>query len=257
MLLMTLSGLPCLAQQDSGRFTWPEGKQFALSLSFDDARLSQVEGGTALLDSFGVKATFFVVPAQVAERLEGWKKAVANGHEIGNHTLTHPCSGNYPFARHKALENYTLKKMRADIIEANKEIERLLGVPAKVFAYPCGQTFVGRGAKTRSYVPLVAKTFLAGRTYRDKTPNDPGFSDFAQLTGIDMDELDFTAILPILERARENHQWVILGGHEMGESGYQTTRFSMLKQLMEYAANPANGVWLAPVGTVAEYIQRK
>jgi hypothetical protein len=116
---------------------------------------------------------------------------------------------------------------------------------------------VGRGAKTKSYVPLVAKIFHAGRTYRDKTPNDPGFSDFAQLTGIDMDELDFSAILPILERAKANRQWVILGGHEMGESGYQTTRLSMLKQLIEYAANPANGVWLAPVGEVAEYIQGK
>lgn len=245
------------AQQNGATFAWPAGKQFALSLSFDDARLSQVEGGTALLDSFGVKATFFVVPAQVAERLQGWKEAVANGHEIGNHTLTHPCSGNYAFARHKALENYTRKGIRREMVRANDEIKRLLGVTPKVFAYPCGQTFVGRGSTTKSYVPLVAKIFLTGRTYRDKIPNDPSFSDFAQLTGIDMDEIDFEDILPILEHAKTNHQWVILGGHEMGKSGYQTTRLSMLKQLMKYAADPANGVWIAPVGKVAEYILKE
>lgn len=244
-----------LAQQNPASFKWPEGKQFAVSLSFDDARLSQVEGGTAMLDSFGVKATFFVVPAQVAERLEGWKDAVANGHEIGNHTLTHPCSGNYPFARHKALENYSRKEIRQEMVKANEEIKKLLGVTARVFAYPCGQTFVGRGSRTKSYVPLVARIFLAGRTYRDKTPNDPLFSDFAQLTGIDMDETDFKNIRPILERAKTNHQWIVLGGHEMGESGYQTTRLSMLRELMKFAADPANGVWLAPVGTVAEYVQ--
>jgi hypothetical protein len=29
----------------------------------------------------------------------------------------------------------------------------------------------------------------------------------------------------------------------------------MLKALLEYARNPANGVWMAPVGTIAKYIQ--
>ena len=75
---------------------WPNGKQVAISLTFDDARDSQVEGGTALLDQFGVKGTFYVVPGAVERKLEGWKRAAANGHEIGNHSLKHPCSGNFP-----------------------------------------------------------------------------------------------------------------------------------------------------------------
>jgi hypothetical protein len=41
-------------------FEWPNGKKAAISLSFDDGRSSQVQGGTALLDQFGVKATFYV-----------------------------------------------------------------------------------------------------------------------------------------------------------------------------------------------------
>jgi hypothetical protein len=43
----------------------------------------------------------------------------------------------------------------------------------------------------------------------------------------------------------------------MGESGQQTTRLTMLKKLLEYAKNPANEVWIAPVGTVAKYIQKQ
>ena len=246
-----------LAQNNSETFSWPDGKTMALSLSFDDARLSQVEGGTALLDEYGIKATFFVVPAQVKERLEGWKKAVAQGHEIGNHTLSHPCSGNYPWARQKALENYTLKTIRDEMDACNEQIEKLLGVRPTLFAYPCGHTYVGRGENTKSYVPVVAKLFFAGRTYRDNISNDPAFCDLSQLTGIDMDEKDFDKIVPLLERARQNGHWLILGGHEMGESGHQTTRLSMLKQLLKYAADPSNGVWIAPVGTVAQYVSKQ
>jgi peptidoglycan/xylan/chitin deacetylase (PgdA/CDA1 family) len=242
------------AQEKPQTFAWPDGKTIALSLSFDDARLSQFYGGTALLDEYGVKATFFVVPAQVEERLKGWKEAVANGHEIGNHTLTHPCSGNYPWSRNKALEYYTLKAMRNEMKACNRQIEELLGVQPTLFAYPCGHTYVGRGTNTRSYVPLVATLFFAARTYRDNISNDPTLCDLSQLTGIDMDGKDFDEILQLIERAQQHHHWLILGGHEIGTSGHQTTRMDMLRALIEYARDPANGVWLAPIGEVAQYV---
>jgi peptidoglycan-N-acetylglucosamine deacetylase len=108
-------------------FPWPNGKRVAVSLSFDDARLSQIDTGLALLKDHHVKATFFVQPENVRQRLEGWKQAVADGHEIGNHSQTHPCTGNYAFSRHNALEDYTLTVMAAQLDEANADIESLLG----------------------------------------------------------------------------------------------------------------------------------
>ncbi len=246
-----------LAQQAETTFAWPEGKKIALSLSFDDARASQVDAGTTLLDQFGVKGTFYVVPNSVKQRLEGWKKAVANGHEIGNHSFNHPCTGNFPWSRQKAIENYTLKQMRNELILANKGIKELLGVEAEVFAYPCGQTYIGRGDNTKSYVPVVSKLFLSGRGWLDEGPNAPQFCDLAQLTGMEMDGKDFEQILPLIENAKKSGAWLVLAGHEMGASGNQTTRLSMLKKLIEYAQNPANGIWIAPVGTVAKYIKRQ
>src|SRR5687767_63107 len=245
--------------QSHHSFAWPNGKQVAISLTFDDARESQVEGGTALLDQFGVKGTFYVVPAAVERKLEGWKKAAANGHEIGNHSLKHPCSGNFPWAREKALENYSVEQIREELIEANKQIQNLLGVECNVFAYPCGQTFVGRGKETKSYVPVIADIFFTGRGSLDEGPNDPQFCDFAQLTRIESDGKDFEQILPLIESAKKNKQWLVLAGHEMNETGTQTTRLSMLKKLLEYAQDPTHGIWIAPVGTVAKYIkdQRK
>lgn len=267
--LMTLNSFPglfilavimlvsktALAQHATTDFSWPRGKRAAVSLTFDDARMSQVDAGTALLDQYGIKATFFVVPSSVEQRIDGWKKATASGHEIGNHSLNHPCTGNFPWARQKALEDYTLEKMRNELMEANKQVEELLGVKPEVFAYPCGQTFVGRGTHTKSYVPLVAELFTVGRGWLDEGPNDPAFCDMAQLTGMEMDEKYFEQILPLLEAAKEKGQWLVLAGHEMGESGRQTTRLAMLKKLLEYAQDPASEIWIAPVGTVAKYIQ--
>lgn len=238
---------------------WPDGKKVALSLSFDDARLTNVDKGTVLLDQYGVKATFFVVPSAVKKRLEGWKKAVASGHEMGNHSVNHPCSGNFTWSREKALEDYTAEKMRAELVEANKQVKELLGVTPEVFAYPCGQMFMGRGRNTKSYVPVVDELFISGRGWRNEAPNDPAYCDMAQIYGMEMDGKDFGEIKELIETARKTGQWLVLAGHETSESGGQTTRLAMLKQLCEYAKDPANGVWIAPIGTVAKHVlkQRK
>jgi peptidoglycan-N-acetylglucosamine deacetylase len=197
------------------------------------------------------------MPSAVQQRLEGWKKAVASGHEIGNHSLNHPCTGNFSWARHRALEDYTVKQMQKELIAANDSLYEWLGLRPQQFAYPCGQTFVGRAKRTKSYVPLIAKLFATGRTWLNEGPNDPAFCDFAQLTGMEMDGKDFGQVLPLLKEAKANGKWLVLAGHEMGDSGLQTTRLPMLKDLIEYAKDPENGVWLAPVGVVAAYIREQ
>lgn len=237
-------------------FTWPNGYQMAISLTFDDARMSQVDVGTALLNKYNVKATFLVVPSGVKKRIEGWKEAVASGQEIGNHTLFHPCSGNFAWSREHALEDYTTDKIRNELEETNSQIQKLLGVKPQVFAYPCGSTFIGRGINTKSYVPLVAKLFLAGRGWLDEGPNDPSFCDLAQLTGMEMDGKDFDEILKLIEEAKKTNSWLVLAGHEIGDSGVQTTRVLMLKKLIDYCHDPKNGIWLAPMGTVGEFVQK-
>jgi peptidoglycan/xylan/chitin deacetylase (PgdA/CDA1 family) len=253
LLVGLVEGLSYAQQQT---FKWPEGKKAAISLSFDDGRASQVKGGTALLDQFGVKATFYVVPNAVRQNLNDWKKAVASGHEIANHSLKHPCSGNFPWARPTALEEYSLQQMHDELAQANKEIRELLGVECTEFAYPCGQTFVGRGKETKSYVPVIASSFSSGRLWLSEAPNDPTYCDFAQLTGVESDGKDFEELLPVIESAVKNGQWLVLAGHEMNESGQQTTRLSMLKALLEYVQDPAKGVWIAPVGIVREYVEK-
>jgi hypothetical protein len=145
------------------QFAWPNGKRVAVSLSFDDARPSQLDVAFPLLEKCGAKATFYVCPYNFEVRAAEWRRVKAAGHEIGNHTVSHPCSGNFDFCRSNALENYTLKDIEKEMLECNRRVEAVCGCVPATFAYPCGNTFVGRGKKLHSYIPVVAKHFLAGR----------------------------------------------------------------------------------------------
>lgn len=235
-------------------FEWPDEAKAAVSLTFDDARPSQVLKGTAVLDHFDAKATFYVVPDAVEDQLAGWKAAVAAGHEIGNHSMVHPCSGNFLWAREKALEEYSLADMRAELEQANAKLNELLGVTPVSFAYPCGQSFVGRGRQTQSYVPVIADLFASGRGWLDEAASDPAYVDMAQLTGIEMDGKSFEEVLVILEQAKADGGWVVLSGHEMDNAGRQTTQLAMLEKLIPYLQDPANGFWLDTVGEIAGYV---
>ena len=238
-------------------FRWPEGKRAAISLTFDDARHSQVTQGLPILDEYGTKATFYVSIRNLEGQLDAWKRAAINGHEIGNHTLTHPCSGNFPFIGDRALEDYTLDKMRHELVEANNIIESQLGVRPVSFAYPCGQKFVGRGQNLKSYAPLVAEKFLTGRGWMDEWANDPAFCDMANLMAMELDGKDFEQVKQLIDRTLANGGWLIFCGHEIGEKQRQTTYSSTLKALCEYAQDPANGLWLDTVQAVANYIRKQ
>ena len=237
---------------------WPSGKRAALSLSFDDARWSQTANGLPLLDACGVKATFYVSIEAMKKKLDAWRAAIAAGHEIGNHTLTHPCSGNFTFARHNPLEDYTLDRMEKDeILTANAAIEQLLGVKPVTFAYPCGQTFVGRGENVKSYVPLIARHFLAGRGFMGESANDPHFCDLAQAIALGCDGAGFDQMKAWLDNAVPTGHWLILAGHDIGAGGRQTTLAGDLEKLCRHAQDPANGVWVDTVAAVARYVKER
>ncbi len=239
------------------QFHWPDGKRAAVSLSFDDARTSQVDTGLALLAAHHMKVTFFLQANNIAKRLDGWKKAVAEGHEIGNHTVTHPCTGNYAFSRHNALEDYSLAMMAEQLDGANAEIERQLGVKPRTFAYPCGLKFVGRGLDARSYVPLVAERFVVGRGYLDESANDPAFTDLAQAMGTPFDNLTFDQMKGLVDDAVKEGRWIIFVGHEIGPRGFQVTDAAALGELCDYLNDPAHGIWVGTVAKVGDYVRQQ
>jgi peptidoglycan/xylan/chitin deacetylase (PgdA/CDA1 family) len=243
-------------REASTRFAWPGGYRAALTLSFDDARPSQLQA-LKVFDETKTKVTFFLTSSNIGDHAAGWRSVAQAGHEIANHTVSHPCSGNFDWSRGNALEDFTLDLIRGELTGANAAIERATGVRPTTFAYPCGQTFVGRGAQVASYVPVVGHLFLAGRGWQGESANDPAFVDLAQVIGCSMDNEDWAIVKPLVDAAIAKGQWLVLGGHDIGSTpGQQVTRIETIRALLEYATAPDRGVWVDTFAHVAAHIQR-
>jgi peptidoglycan-N-acetylglucosamine deacetylase len=241
----------------SGTIEWPDGLRAAVSLSFDDARTSQIDVGMPLLKELGVRATFYVNPHRVRRRVEGWRKAYLEGHEIGNHSRHHPCSERYEWSREHAIENYTLSQMEDELVACNDDVYELIGVRPQTFAYPCGQTVVGRGKEETSYVPIVADHFLAGRGVGAET-NDPDSCDLACLRATSFDERSLSDVEHLIERALDERSWLIFFGHDIAETpGNMVTQTAPLTELCRYLTDPKRGIWLDTVEAVATQITKR
>jgi hypothetical protein len=240
----------------SKSFSWPKDVRCAVSLSFDDAKPSQVDRGLPLLDGFGTKATFYVLPDAIQDDLEVWRQAVANGHEMGNHTMSHPCSGNHIFMRDNALEEYSLDRIAQELDGAQQAIQTLLGVTPKTFAYTCGHTTVGRGTTKQSYIPLVAERFLIGRGWLEVRHNCPEYCDLAQVFCVPIDRLDFPEVKRLIDDAIDQGGWLILASHHVGpRPEWQVTLEDTLTQTCQYASEPQRGIWLDTVLAVGSYVR--
>lgn len=227
-----------------------------MSLTFDDARLSQVDVGIPVLDRHGIRGTFYVLPGNMRRRLRGWRAAVARGHEIGNHTVNHPCTGTFAWVKpENALERYTLARMEAELLRANLELREALGVRPTSFAYCCCQTFVGTGAQVRSYVPLVAKHFAVGRSGVSDAHNRPGRVDLAQVWSSAIDNRTFAEVRALIDAAVADGGWLVLVGHEVGRAGgtLTTTAAVLARVCAHLAARPE--IWTDTVSAIGQHVR--
>src|SRR5580700_10595800 len=94
LLFLLLPALPGLAQTAD---TWNH-KQCAVVLTYDDAIDVDLDNVIPALDSLGLKGTFYLIGSStvIANRIAEWRKAAAEGHELGNHSMFHPCDGSLP-----------------------------------------------------------------------------------------------------------------------------------------------------------------
>lgn len=61
-----------------------------LALTFDDGPSPWTGEVLDLLREHGARATFFLIGQRVRERPEDARRILAEGHEVGSHTMTHP-----------------------------------------------------------------------------------------------------------------------------------------------------------------------
>ncbi|MDA0990539.1 MAG: polysaccharide deacetylase family protein, partial [Verrucomicrobia bacterium] len=218
-----------------------------------------LDNGLPVLDEHGVRATFYVSFSPFDERLDEWKTVQARGHEIGNHTVTHPCTGNWSFVRQtgNALEDYTALQICAELDDANERITAAMGTRPETFAYPCGNTFIGRGRQRQSYVPFVAERFLVGRGYGCEGSASPAHCDLAHVPGRSADGLAFSQLRAMIEICRDRGDWLALCLHDVGNHREQAIQARVLDQLCAYANDAANGIWVDTIAAIGRYVRDK
>ncbi|MCS7222265.1 MAG: polysaccharide deacetylase family protein [Anaerolineae bacterium] len=236
---------------------WPGDCQGAISLTFDDGLASQLALAVPLLNRFDLRGTFYLNPRDGFEQaLAPWREVAAFGHELGNHTVSHPCSYNFAFmveSGRRPLEEMTLDEMEAEIVEASRRIRILALQQADIsFAYPCYQTFVGRGLTQQSYVPLVARHCIAGRG-RGETANDPLRCDLAHVWSWPCERMSGAELVGLAEQAASQGRWGILTFHGVHE-GHLPIGERDLAELCAFLARARERIWTAPVATVARRI---
>src|SRR5262249_32334863 len=99
----------------------------ALALTFDDGPSEFTTQVLDVLDVFSIRATFFQCGKNV-ERLPGISKLVTErGHEIGNHTYSHPY-----------LLGCSPARIREEIAATQKALRAAAGVEPRLFRAPYG-----------------------------------------------------------------------------------------------------------------------
>ncbi|WP_456698382.1 bifunctional polysaccharide deacetylase/glycosyltransferase family 2 protein [Aeromicrobium sp. P5_D10] len=78
-----------------------------IALTFDDGPTDWTPRILDVLERHRVKATFFVIGSQVAQKPDILRRIVADGHEVGIHTFTHINMANVPDWRQKLELNQT------------------------------------------------------------------------------------------------------------------------------------------------------
>lgn len=224
-----------------------------MSLTFDDGMRSHLEVVAPLLGAAGLTATFYVLPrGDWAERAADWRAVAAAGHEIGNHSLTHPCSRGFRDRLDvPCLERMTLEEIEADVLAAEGRLTEALGPGPRSFCYPCYQSDVGEGPTRRSYVPVIARRFPAARA-RGERPNNPLTCDLHHLWSFPVERAGGAELVGLAERAAVG-SWSILTFHGVHE-GHLSVARGDLEELVGHLARHRDRLWVAPVVEVARRV---
>lgn len=162
------------AHAQEAAFAWPGGARAAVSLAYDDALDSQLDNAIPTLDRHGIKGTFFLQLSSepVARRMEDWRAAARGGHELGNHSLFHQCSGAGPdrawVAPQRDLDTITREQMQDQVLLANTMLTAIDGRRERTYTAPCFDVQALGG----DYLPALHARFVA-----IKAGNGPGVPD--------------------------------------------------------------------------------
>ncbi len=256
LLMLLLSALALTARAGDGT-PWHDRK-CAVCLTYDDALNVHLDNVVPLLDSLGLKATFYISGffPSFRNRSAEWKSVADRGHELGNHTLFHPCEGKAPGRQwvrpEYDLNGYTLKRMADEIDMANVMLNSIDGKGQRTFAYPCGDTKLG----DTSYVAEVKARFIAARGVEGKMQTigeiDPYHVGAYIISGQSGEEL-----IGLVRKALESNALLVFLFHGVGGEHDLNVSLAAHSQLLHFLKQNEKDIWVAPMIDIAGYIKSR
>ena len=248
--LTTLAVAGTAARQPS--MTWPDGKQAAIVLTYDDALRSHLDVALPQLDAAAFKGTFFLSGTLPQDDVERWRKAAAAGHELGNHSVFHPCArGTFEMPEQYTSERYSVKTMLSEIRVMNTLLHAIDGRAEHTFATPCGQTVVGGEdymAALRSS-GLVKYVRAAGPTTGD------GRDPFSVPSMFFPDTVTGAELIAFVEAATKRGGLGVMGFHGVG-GDYLTVSAEAHQLLVQYLKAHQDAIWVTTFRQAMDYTQK-
>lgn len=241
---------------------WPNSCAGAISLTFDDGMDSQLRAAFPAMQARDIRGTFYLNPRPTRllpwwANLAQWQPVAHSGNEIGNHSLRHPCSLNIDIDRAWGnpdinLQQWTLERIEADVLEAQRRIATAFPQQAATsFAYPCYESDIGVGALRTSYVPIIARHFVAGRA-GGELANEPRYCDMHHLSSWPVELRSGSDMIGLVEQTIALGRWGILTFHGIND-GHLPVSFGAFTELLDHLSRRRDAVWVAPVAEVATY----
>lgn len=233
------------------RVSWPGQSTAAVSLTYDDGYDSQLDHVGPALGERDYRATFFLTINNIRSRLSGWQAMAKAGHEIGDHSFSHPC----------ALRDWTVHKyLNEEIAPAEEFLNANFMKEKRFFAYPCGFGLLGPGqpnAARERFLAAVRPHFLGARTVEGGL-NDPSrvwrqrFLLNAYEPTYDADQIETAK--KYLEGALWSGHWAILVFHDVlpKRLGEGDTSTDVHQRILDWISTKP--LWCAPMGEVFRYL---
>ncbi|MCE9591773.1 MAG: polysaccharide deacetylase family protein [Planctomycetes bacterium] len=247
-------------------WTWPNRARAAVSLTYDDGDGSLINEAMPDLEAVELRGTFYlhVGRGDVKQRAADWQAAHKRGHEIGNHTVRHAgrgepymkAYGKLPDWMPLPLEKFTPKMIDDEVTAAADWLRENIGPdPDRTFAYPCGAVAIGDPPDEKSYDAAVLRHHFAARVGgADGCVNDPLAVNFLRIASSNGDHYggDVAPLIKPCEQAVAVGGWAVIGFHGIGGTNPTTERAAHKTLIAHLHAGP---YWVAPVKTVARYVQ--
>jgi len=252
--------LPWALYAQSGAFQWPGGARAGVALTYDDGIDGHLDIAMPDLEKANLRGTFYVPgnSASLRKRMEEWRAAARRGHELGNHTLFHPCLTKIPGYERKwvtplhALDNYTVPRMGEEIHVMNTLLLAVDAQSVRTLAYPCGDEIAG-GA---SYVDTIRPEVPAARGYRrgGKDLAGPRTVDPYRVPGWAVEGASGAELIAWVEEAAQSGKLAVFIFHGVGGGHSINVARESHAELLKWLDAHRDRVWTAPFLKVMEHV---